>query len=58
MSKSKSFTITIPKPAKRNSVARDMQENHIGFNAGGPMRDKREKRANNPKRRDYDYQEE
>lgn len=57
MSKSKSFTITLPKPAKRNSVARDMQENHIGFNAGGPMRDKREKRKNNPKRREYDYEE-
>ena len=59
MSKSKSFTIKVPKPAKRNNVAREMQEERIGFNAAGPMRDKREKRANNPKRRDYDdYAEE
>jgi len=58
MSKSKSFTVKVPKPTKRHNVAREMQEEHIGFNSAGPMKDKREKRKNNPKRREeYSYED-
>lgn len=46
----KKIKISVAAPATRNSYVEAMNERHKG---GGKMKDRREKRANNPKNRDW-----
>lgn len=46
----KKIKIEIPATATRNTLVEAMNKRH---NGGGKMKDRREKRANNPKNRDW-----